>query len=127
MNGNSGTGVSALIGSGGTAVNQIKNGGLKIDTASFNATIARGLANFTGHTGVLTKEGTGTLTMAAAGNTYSQTVVNGGVLDFIATDAFGNHTSSAHVLTVNAGALVTNSTIAGGFNKSRTWPSTAAN
>jgi autotransporter-associated beta strand protein len=116
LNGNSGTGVSALIGSGGTAVNQIKNGGLKIDTASFNATIARGLANFTGHTGVLTKEGTGTLTMAAAGNTYSQTVVNGGVLDFIATDAFGNHTSSAHVLTVNAGAMVTNSTIAGGFN-----------
>ena len=67
LNGNSGTGVSALIGSGGTAVNQIKNGGLKIDTAGFNATIARGLANFTGHTGVLTKEGAGTLTMAAGG------------------------------------------------------------
>lgn len=116
LNGNSGTGVSALIGSGGTAVNQIKNGGLKIDTASFNATIARGLANFTGHTGVLTKEGAGTLTMAAAGNSYSQTVVNGGVLDFTATDAFGNHTSSTHGLTVNAGALVTNSTVAGGFN-----------
>lgn len=116
LNGNSGTGVSALIGSGGAAVNQIKNGGLKIDTAGFNATIARGLANFTGHTGVLTKEGAGTLTMAAAGNSYSQTVVNGGVLDFTATDAFGNHTSSTHSLTVNAGALVTNSTVAGGFN-----------
>lgn len=116
LNGNSGTGVSALIGSGGSAVNQIKNGGLKIDTAGFDATIARGLANFTGHTGVLTKEGTGTLTMAAAGSSYSQTVVSGGVLDFTANDVFGNHTSSTHALTIDAGGLVTNSTGAGGFN-----------
>lgn len=115
LNGNSGTGVSALIGSGGTASNQIKNGGLTIDTAGFNATIARGLANFTGHTGVLTKQGAGTLTMAAGGSTYSQTVVSGGVLDFTANDVFGNHTSSAHALTINAGGLVTNSTTGSGF------------
>ncbi|PAW64287.1 MAG: hypothetical protein B9S38_16530 [Verrucomicrobiia bacterium Tous-C4TDCM] len=127
LNSNSGTWASALIGSAGTTSNQIKNGGLKIDTASFNATIPRGLAKFTGHPGVLTKEGAGTLTVAAAGSTYSQTVVNGGVLDFPGTDVLGNHTSSIHGLTINAGALVTNSTIAGGFNKSRTWPSTAAN
>lgn len=116
LNGNSGTGVSALIGSGGTASNQIKNGGLVIDTAGFNATIARGLANFSGHTGVLTKQGDGTLTMAAGGSTYSQTVVSGGVLDFTANDVFGTHSASVHTLTVNAGALVTNSTGAGGFN-----------
>lgn len=115
LNGNSGTGVSALIGSSGSASNQIKNGGLTIDTAGFNATVARGLANFTGHTGVLTKQGAGTLTMAAGGSTYSQTVVSGGVLDFTANDVFGNHTSSAHALTINAGGLVTNSTTASGF------------
>lgn len=115
LNGNSGTGVSALIGSGGTASNQIKNGGLTIDTAGFSATIARGLANFTGHTGVLTKQGAGTLTMAAAGSTYSNTVVSGGVVEFTANDVFGNHTSSVHALTVNAGGLVTNSTTTSGF------------
>jgi len=97
------------------AINQIKNGGLKIDTAGFNATIARGLANFTGHTGVLTKEGAGTLTIAASGHSYSQTVVNGGVLNFTVNDAFGTHSSSNHALTINAGGLVTNSTVGTGF------------
>jgi autotransporter-associated beta strand protein len=119
LNGNSGTGVSALIGAGGTAVNQIKNGGLRIDTAGFNATIARGLANFAGHTGVLTKEGAGTLTIASGGSSYSQTVVSGGILDFTVNDAFGNHSGSTHDIVINAGALVTNSTVGSGFTTFR--------
>lgn len=115
LNGNSGTGVSALIGSNGSALNQIKSGGLKIDTNGFTGTIARGIANFPGASGVLTKSGLGTLHIAAAGNTYSETVVNGGILNLAVNDAFGNHAGSSHALTINAGGLVTNSTGGSGF------------
>ncbi len=115
LNGNSGTGAAAFIGSGGSAANQIKNGGLTINTNGFDAVIARGLTNFAGHTGVLTKSGLGKLTFSAGGSSYSETVVNGGTVDFTASDVFGNHTGSTHKLTINAGAVVTNSTGAGGF------------
>ncbi len=119
---------SALIGSGGAAVNQIKNGGLRIDTAGFNGTIARGLANFTGHTGTLTKEGMGTLTITAAQSYTGTTTVSGGILAFSTTgnlpvgnavtvgsgatlrfdrnDTFGNHvTAVSQAITVNGGTI----------------------
>lgn len=115
LNGNSGTGVSALIGSGGSAVNEIKNGGLIIDTSGFTGTIARGLGSFSGHTGILTKEGAGTLVFAAGGSSYASTVVNGGTVNYTANDVYGTHTGSTHALTVNAGALVTNSTGTAGY------------
>jgi autotransporter-associated beta strand protein len=115
LNGNSGTGVSGLIGSGGAAANQIKDGGLKIDTNGFVGTISKAIGNFTGVSGVLTKSGLGTLNMSSTGNSFSQTVVNGGILNFTVNDAIGNHSGSVHSLTVNAGGLVTNSTAANGF------------
>lgn len=104
-----------MIGSGGSSVNQIKAGGLIVNTNGFDTVIARGLANFTDVSGVLTKNGTGKLTLSSAGHSYSSTVVNAGSLDFTANDAFGSHSSSTHSLTVNQGALVTNSTGAAGF------------
>lgn len=119
LNGNSGTGLSALIGSGGAALNQIKEGGLKIDTNGFSGTIAKGIGNFTGVSGVLTKSGLGTLQMASGGQTYSQTVVSGGVLNFSVNDAFGNHSGSTHSLVIHEGGLVTNATTATGFTTFR--------
>lgn len=115
LNGNSGTGAAGFIGSGGSGINQIKEGGLKINTNGFDGVIARGISNYTGVAGTLTKDGAGKLTFSSGGSSYSQTVVNAGQVDFTASDVFGNHVASAHQLTINAGALVTNSTGAGGY------------
>ena len=59
---------------------QIKNGGLKFDSNGFDVTVNQVLADFSGHTGTLTKSGNGILTLGAA-NTYSgATTVNAGTL-----------------------------------------------
>lgn len=133
LNGNSGTGLSALIGSGGSAVNQLKNGGLKVETAGFTGMIARGLANFPGDTGILTKEGLGTLTLTAANSYTGVTTVRGGVLAFSSAgtlpagnlisvgsgatlrfdrnDTFGNHnTAVMQAITVDGGTITNGAT-----------------
>jgi autotransporter-associated beta strand protein len=59
----------------------VQAGGAIVDTAGFNATIAKGLLNAGG--GGLTKNGIGTLTLSQT-NTYTgTTVVNGGGLSFV--------------------------------------------
>ncbi len=84
---------------------QVKNGGAKIDTASFDVTIPGVLANFAGtSTGGLTKTGAGTLTLSGI-NTYTgNTTVNAGTLEL-------NRTSSGHAVaslltTVASGATL---------------------
>ena len=59
---------------------QLKNGGFKFDSNGFDVTINQALTDFSGHTGTLTKNGSGIMTLTAA-NTYTgATTVNGGTL-----------------------------------------------
>jgi len=77
----------------GTARANVRNGGAIIDTNTFNVTIGEALnhSNIGGDNatdGGLTKNGTGTLTLTNAANTYTgNTLVNNGTL---ATGATGN-------------------------------------
>jgi autotransporter-associated beta strand protein len=69
-------------GTGSNLTVNVQSGGAVIDTAGFNATIAKGLLNGGGGGG-LTKNGLATLTLSQT-NTYTgATVVNGGGLSFV--------------------------------------------
>ena len=99
------------------ATMNVTNAGGTLDTNGFNVTVAGSFKAAGGSTtSTLTKTGSGVLTLSAGGQTYANSVVNGGALDFAATDTFGTHTLSAHNLTIGSGALVTNSTTTSGFN-----------
>ena len=77
---------SATFMTGLTAAN-VQSGGAKIDTNTFNVTIAQALLDGGGGGG-LTKSGLGTLTLSSAANTYTgPTLISGGSL---ATDLTGS-------------------------------------
>ncbi len=99
------------------STNNVTNSGGTIDTQAFNITMAGALKAATGSTtSAITKKGGGILTISGAGHTYVSTIVDAGRIDYTANDTYGNHVGSQHNLTINAGGLVTNSTVAGGFN-----------
>lgn len=80
------TATSATFMTGLTAAN-VQSGGAKIDTNTFDITIAQALLDGGGGGG-LTKSGLGTLTLSSAANTYTgATLISNGIL---ATDATGN-------------------------------------
>ena len=80
------TAASATFMTGLTAAN-VQSGGAKIDTNTFNITIAQALLDGGGGGG-LTKSGLGTLTLSSAANTYTgPTLISGGSL---ATDLTGS-------------------------------------
>ena len=104
----------------GTAANQlavtIKNAGAIIDTDGKNVAALRPLANFSGHTGSLTKLGAGTLMLAAA-NTYSgNTTISNGVLALTNSGAI----ASSPVITVAGGATFDVSAVAFTLGASQT-------
>jgi fibronectin-binding autotransporter adhesin len=96
----------AFIQDAGTGSNltvNVQSGGAIIDTAGFNATIAKGLLN-AGGGGGLTKNGIGTLTLSQT-NTYTgATVVDGGGLSFIlpmSSSALTLANGTTNTITVN--------------------------
>jgi len=72
-----------------TANYQIKNGGLIFDTNTFAVTINDVLSDFSGHNGLLRKEGTGTLTLSSANNYTGPTTITGGTLALTGTGTLG--------------------------------------
>jgi autotransporter-associated beta strand protein len=92
---------------------QVKNGGAKIDTASFDVAISGVLANFGGtSTGGLTKTGTGTLSLSGI-NTYSgNTTVSAGMLELNRTSP-GNAVASIQTNVATGATLRLAGTVSG--------------
>ena len=89
---------------------KLGNGGLILNTAGYNATISNSLADASGATGILTKQGNGTLTLNAS-NTYSgATSITAGRIQLTNGSGLG---STAAGTTVASGAqlLLNNVTV----------------
>lgn len=95
-----------LTANGSTAnVNlRLKTGGLVMDTNGFAITIADALTQESGHTAILRKEGSGTLTLSGTSNHTGATTVNGGILKAGVSGAFGSN--SAVTLANTAGVAL---------------------
>jgi autotransporter-associated beta strand protein len=92
----------------------VRNGGAIIDTAGFNITIGRALdhSNVGGDNatdGGLTKNGNGTLTLAASNSYTGTTSITGGTLSLASTGSI----SSSDTINVGAGAIFDVSAVAG--------------
>lgn len=106
----------------------VRNGGARIDTQAFNATIAQVLAHSdiggdAATDGGLTKSGTGILTLTSGANTYTgATAINQGTLD-VRTGV--NSVPAASAITVAGGAALTHTlngaTIANSVGGGGTW------
>lgn len=94
-------GSSASFVAGGITAN-VQSGGALVDTTNFNVTILCPLVDG-GGSGGLTKLGSGTLTLGAAGNYTGNTMVDCGTLALSTT----NHAGGAIYVTNNAGLQVT--------------------
>ena len=91
---------------------QIKTGGAKFITTGGDITITQAMANFSGHTGSLTKEGGNTLTLSG-GNTYTgATTISAGTL---ALSAAGSIAGSS-LIDVASGGVFDVALVSGGFS-----------
>ena len=102
----------------GTTANanlQIKNNGLIFDTNTFAVTINDALSDFSGHNGLLTKQGAGTLTLSSGASSYTGNIsITGGTLLATGTtgglnpttSALGNPRTASRTITVGSGAIL---------------------
>jgi len=133
-----------IVGTTANANLRLKNGGLVMDTNTFDVTINDALTQVTGEVALLRKEGVGTLTITGAqASRTGTTAVNGGtlrvsgtgslgtgattvngsgsILDLNRNDTWGGHSGSVQALSIQSGGLVTNGTaIDSGFNTVQT-------
>ena len=93
-----------------SGVGELGNGGLSFNTNGFDAGIQLALADAAGATGILTKSGSGTLTLSAANSYSGTTTINAGTLQI------GNGGSTGSLAA--SSAMIDNATLA--FNRSNT-------
>lgn len=100
--------LATVTGSGNRPFNvQIGTGGGKIDSNGFSTTLALGIANLSGQTGSLVKQGNGTLTLSAPNSYSGPTTIEGGTLTI--TGSLGNGVVTAS----NNATLAGNGSIGG--------------
>ena len=109
------TNTDFFLGTTANANLQIKNNGLIFDTNTFAVTINDALSNFSGHTGFLTKQGAGTLTLSSGASSYTGNIsITGGTLLATGTtgginpttSALGNPQTASRTITVGSGAIL---------------------